>query len=103
MIHKSLWLPCDAARAFAIFTREAGHWWPVDRRHTSDRASEIVFEPMGRFFERAHDGHLVELGRVLTWDPPNSLVFTFFLAQMWITRAASQSILCMKARAPAYR
>ncbi len=78
MIHKSLWLPCDVARAFAIFTQEAGQWWPVDRRHTSDSASMIVFEPMGRFIERARDGHEVELGRVITWDPPSSLIFTFY-------------------------
>lgn len=32
----------------------------------------------GRFWERAPDGHEVELGRVTMWDPPRRLALDFY-------------------------
>jgi uncharacterized protein YndB with AHSA1/START domain len=78
VIEKRLYLPCPPPRAFALLTEQAGAWWPPDRRHTKDPASEIRMEASGRFFERATDGTEVELGVVRIYDPPNRLVLDWY-------------------------
>jgi hypothetical protein len=78
MITKSIRLACSAERAFALFTEFASEWWPEARRHTRDPRSEIRMLESGRFWERAGDGHEVELGRVRTWEPPDRLVLDFY-------------------------
>lgn len=80
MIVKSVFLPLAPAAAFDLFTQKAGIWWPVDRRHTKDPASDILLLASGRFYERARDGREVELGLVRSWDAPNRIVLDFFIA-----------------------
>jgi len=80
MIVKSVDLALPPAAAFELFTARISDWWPVESRHTSDPASTLHLQAGGRFFERAADGHEVELGRVLQWQPPQRLVFDFFVA-----------------------
>ena len=78
MITRSVTLRCDPARAFSLFTENAGKWWPADRRHTDDESSTIRIEPTGRFFERANDGTEVELGIVLVFEPNRRLVIDWY-------------------------
>jgi hypothetical protein len=78
MIEKSAYLACPPARAFALFTERASEWWPEAVRHTSDPRSEIRMLADGRFWERASDGHEVELGRVIVWEPARLLVLDFY-------------------------
>lgn len=78
MIKNSVLLACAPERAFALFTEAASEWWPEARRHTKDPASTITLSPAGRFWERAADGHEVELGRVREWEPPRRLVLDFY-------------------------
>jgi len=80
MMVKSVLLPLAPVAAFRLFTEKIGAWWPADRRHTEDPASEIFLLESGRFFERARDGREVELGRVRSWDLPNRIVLDFFIA-----------------------
>ena len=78
MIEKTILLRCDVPRAFELFTQRLGEWWPPERRHTGDASSEIAMLPTGRFYERAHDGREVELGRVRTWEAPHRLVLDWY-------------------------
>jgi Activator of Hsp90 ATPase homolog 1-like protein len=78
VIEKSAFLVCSPARAFALFTERASEWWPETLRHTTDPGSEIRMLADGRFWERATDGHEVELGRVTLWDPPRQLTLDFY-------------------------
>jgi hypothetical protein len=80
MIVKSVLLPLAPVAAFELFTKNAGEWWPADRRHTKDPASEIFLLETGRFYERARDGHEVELGVIRSWDKPKRLLIDFFIA-----------------------
>jgi hypothetical protein len=80
MMVKSVLLPLAPVAAFQLFTEKIGAWWPADRRHTQDPASEIFLLESGRFFERARDGREVELGHVRSWDQPNRIVLDFFIA-----------------------
>lgn len=78
MIEKSVLLPVDVARAFALFTQRIGDWWPPARRHTGDASSAMFLEQGGRFYERAGDGREVELGRVRAWDAPHRLLLDWY-------------------------
>ncbi len=78
MIVKSVVLPLGPVACFELFTRKISEWWPADRRHTQDPTSEIFLLETGRFYERAHDGHEVELGYVRSWDLPNRILLDFF-------------------------
>ena len=65
-VRKSLVVDCGPERAFEVFTREIGTWWP---KHThsigGDQIVEVVFEERvgGRIFERHSDGGEGEWGR----------------------------------------
>lgn len=78
MIEHSVHLPVPRERAFDLWVGEISHWWPAERRHTGDPASEILVLETGRFFERARDGREVELGRVREWRRPESLRLDFY-------------------------
>jgi hypothetical protein len=80
MIVKSVVLPLPSTAAFQLFTQKISAWWPADRRHSQDPASEIFLLESGRFYERARDGREVELGHVRSWDFPNRILLDFFIA-----------------------
>jgi len=57
-------------------------WWPGS--HSVSGAPEaVVFEPRagGRIYERAPGGAEHEWGRVLAWEPPRRLVYSWHLRQ----------------------
>lgn len=66
--------------AFRLFTGGVELWWPL-QTHAIDetRATGAVFEPGegGRIYERYPDGGEAEWGRVITWDPPKRVVYSW--------------------------
>ena len=80
-VKKSLVVKCSPERAFEIFTREIGSWWPVgDYSIGGDKVTEVVFEEQvgGRIFERHSDGGEGEWGRVLAWEPPHRFTMSWY-------------------------
>ncbi|MCR9144898.1 MAG: SRPBCC domain-containing protein [bacterium] len=73
---------CSPEHAFAVFTDRLDAWWPVSHRRGAD--SQLRFETGGpdnqrRLVERRADGgEIIELGRVLLWDPGRTLVYRWF-------------------------
>ena len=66
--------------AFDIFTARIGDWWPLAQHSiTQDRAAACAVEPRegGELYETDSDGARHPWGRVLTWEPPHRLVFTW--------------------------
>ena len=78
MIVKSVVLACDPDRAFALFTEQAGLWWPAERRHSKDANSTIRMEATGRFFERSNEGAEVMLGVVRLFEPARRLLLDWY-------------------------
>ena len=68
---------CPIHDAFQTFTARIDLWWPAAHRRFP--GSVMVLEPWtgGGFFEKAQDGQEVRLGDVLSFDPPNSHVYTW--------------------------
>jgi uncharacterized protein YndB with AHSA1/START domain len=74
-VHKTLVVNVGPERAFEVFTREIGTWWPLDTYSIGEtEIVEVVFEERvgGRVFERHADGSEADWGKVLSWDPPAS-------------------------------
>lgn len=69
-------------RAFDVFTGQIGDWWrPSPIFATTPRApGRLMFEvtPEGwRLVEILASGKVFEIGRVLAWEPPDRLVFSW--------------------------
>lgn len=70
--------PPDAA--FRRFTADFGSWWPAAGHSVGGgKVRRVVFEAGlgGRIFEEHLDGRRFQWGRVLAWDPPRLVRFTW--------------------------
>ena len=78
MLEKSILLQRTPNEAFRLFTERISAWWPQSHRPAKDPASVLFLEP-DRFLERASDGREIQLGRVLSWEPPHRIALDFFI------------------------
>jgi uncharacterized protein YndB with AHSA1/START domain len=72
-------------RAFEVFTKSFGSWWPVDYHIGQVDMADGVIEPHegGRWYEKGTDGSECDWGRVLVWEPPNRLIVSWQINGMW--------------------
>jgi uncharacterized protein YndB with AHSA1/START domain len=75
-------LPVPPADAFSTFTDRLRAWWPSSATWSGDSLESIGFEPrVGGFcYERGPHGLRLDWGRVIAWDPPRRLVFSWQIA-----------------------
>ena len=65
-------------RAFSAFTDEIGAWWkPNMLFQTTPRAPGVLAFEGGRLIETLANGKVFEIGKVLAWEPPTRLVFSW--------------------------
>ena len=76
---KSVTVRCPPETAFRHFTEGMGAWWPISGFHVAPDPETCIFEPRlgGRLFERAKNGVETAWGRVLVWEPPHRLAFSW--------------------------
>jgi uncharacterized protein YndB with AHSA1/START domain len=89
-------------RAFEVFTRDIGTWWPLDGYTIGAQpAVTAVIEPRsgGRWFERAADGTECPWGRVLAYEPPHRLVLSWEISCDWQPDASAGSEVEIRFRA----
>ena len=72
-------------RAFAVFTEGIGSWFPSEYNLLAVDIAERVFEPRvgGEVYDRGVDGSECHWGRVLAYDPPNRVVFSWDIDPQW--------------------
>ncbi len=79
-IVKTRTVDCDPERAFTVFTREVGTWWPTDTHalHPGE-VEQVVWEEHvgGTVYEVATSGERATWATVLTWEPPHRLVIAW--------------------------
>ncbi|MEV6373980.1 SRPBCC family protein [Micromonospora musae] len=76
----SLLISAPSERAFAVFAGALTDWWVREYTWSGPEAlSELGMEPWagGMLYEIGPYGFRADWGRVLTWDPPRRLVFTW--------------------------
>jgi uncharacterized protein YndB with AHSA1/START domain len=80
-VYVALRVKASPARAFEVFTGEIGAWWrPNGLFQTTPRPpGRLSFEPGegGRLIETLETGKVFEIGRILAWEPPERLVFSW--------------------------
>ena len=73
-------VPVPPERAFALFTRELDSWWPMSTHSLGEsRTVGCGIEPRvgGQVFESLDDGTRHQWGRVLVWEPPARVAFSW--------------------------
>ncbi|MDP9116572.1 MAG: SRPBCC family protein [Actinomycetota bacterium] len=73
------------ARAFHIFTAEIGTWWDEDKHILQAPLAEMVFEPFvgGNIIDRGTDGSECRWARILAYEPPNLVRFSWDINTRW--------------------
>jgi uncharacterized protein YndB with AHSA1/START domain len=72
-------------RAFAVFTDDIGSWWNPDHHLLQGELAEMVFEPRvgGHVYDRGVDGSECRWARVLAYEPPRRVVFSWDINTAW--------------------
>ena len=77
-VYVALRVKATPERAFAVFTEEIGVWWrPHGLFQTTPRAPGLLAFADGRLTETLANGKVFEIGKVLAWEPPERLVFSW--------------------------
>ena len=72
-------------RAFAIFTEGIGTWWPPEHHILEAELAEMVFETRvgGNIYDRGVDGSECRWSRVLAYEPPHRVTFSWDINLSW--------------------
>jgi uncharacterized protein YndB with AHSA1/START domain len=71
--------------AFRVFTEGIGSWWDPNHHILEAELEEMVFEPRvgGHIIDRGTDGSECRWARVLAYDPPNRVCFSWDINVRW--------------------
>jgi uncharacterized protein YndB with AHSA1/START domain len=75
----------SAARAFHVFTAEIGTWWDADKHILDAELAGMEFEAHvgGNIVDRGVDGSECRWARVLAYEPPHRVVFSWDINVNW--------------------
>jgi len=84
-VRTSIVVDAPVDRAFRVFTEDIGSWWDPDHHLLDAPLAEMVFEPRvgGRIIDRGADGSENSWARVLAYEPPDRLVFSWDISLQW--------------------
>jgi uncharacterized protein YndB with AHSA1/START domain len=71
--------------AFSVFTERFGDFKPREHNLLQSPIAETVFEPRvgGNIYDRAVDGSECRWARILAFEPPNRVVFSWDISPHW--------------------
>jgi len=72
-------------RAFEVYTADMASWWPPEHHILQAQLAEMVFEPYvgGHIYDVGTDGSECRWARVLAYEPPERLVFSWDISLQW--------------------
>ncbi len=81
----SVEVQASVERAFRVFTEDIGTWWNPDHHILEGQLAEMVFEPRvgGHIIDRAVDGTECRWARVLAYEPPHRVCFSWDINLQW--------------------
>ncbi|MGH8300440.1 MAG: SRPBCC family protein [Steroidobacteraceae bacterium] len=84
-VRKHIEVPVPVERAFAVFTERLGAFKPPEHNLLGAPIAETLFEPRvgGHIYDRAVDGRVCRWARVLVFDPPERVVFSWDIGPTW--------------------
>ena len=79
VVRKSIRVKAPVERAFSVFVEQMETWWPVTHHIGNTPFQSIFVEPRvgGRWYERNARGEFCDWGKVLKWDPPHRVAFSW--------------------------
>ena len=84
-VRTSIVVDAPADRAFSVFTDDIASWWNPDHHIIEAPLAGMVFEPRvgGHVYDRGTDGSECRWARVLAYEPPERVVFSWDISAAW--------------------
>jgi uncharacterized protein YndB with AHSA1/START domain len=85
VVRRTVVVDAPVADAFATFTERFGDFKPREHNLLQAPITQTVFEPRvgGHIYDRAEDGSECRWARVLVWEPPHRVVFSWDISPSW--------------------
>ena len=85
IVRKQIVVDAPRDRAFAVFTERFGDFKPPEHNLLTAPIAETVFEPRvgGHIYDRGTDGSECRWARVLVFEPPERVVFSWDIGPTW--------------------
>jgi uncharacterized protein YndB with AHSA1/START domain len=92
LVRASTVVAAPIERAFSVFTADIGSWWPPEHHILSSPLAEMVFEPRagGHVYDRGSDGSECRWARVLAYEPPERVLFSWDINLEWQIEADAE-------------
>ena len=84
-VRHSIVVEAPIERAFRVFTEGFGSFKPPEHNMLGVEIAETVFEPRvgGHLYDRGVDGSECRWARVLAYEPPERVVFSWDISPTW--------------------
>ena len=84
-VRKQIVVDAPIERAFTVFTDRFGDFKPPEHNMLAAPIAQTVFEPRvgGGIVDRATDGSECRWARILAFDPPDRVVFSWDISPEW--------------------
>jgi uncharacterized protein YndB with AHSA1/START domain len=84
-VRMSIVVEAPIERAFRVFTEDFGSFKPPEHNMLAVEIAETVFEPRvgGHLYDRGVDGSECRWARVLVYEPPTRVVFSWDISPQW--------------------
>ena len=85
VVRKEIVVEAPIERAFSVFTDRFGDFKPREHNLLAAPIAETVFEPRvgGHIYDRAEDGSECRWARILAYEPPTRVVFSWDIGPTW--------------------
>ncbi|ADU47121.1 SRPBCC family protein [Intrasporangium calvum] len=85
MVRRDIVVPASVEQAFAVFTERFGEIKPPEHNLLGAPIEQTVLEPRvgGHIYDRAIDGTECRWARILVFEPPRRLVFSWDIGPTW--------------------
>jgi uncharacterized protein YndB with AHSA1/START domain len=85
VVRRQVVVAAPVAAAFSAFTERFGDFKPPEHNLLKAPIAETVFEPRvgGHIYDRAADGSECHWARVLAYEPPDRVVFSWDISPQW--------------------
>ena len=85
VVRREVTVDAPIERAFEAFTAQFGDFKPKEHNLLGAPIVETTFEPRvgGHIFDRAEDGSECRWARVLAYEPPHRVVFSWDISPFW--------------------
>jgi uncharacterized protein YndB with AHSA1/START domain len=84
-VRTSIVVEAPIEEAFKVFTEDFGSFKPRDHNMLDVDIAETIFEPRvgGHLYDRGVDGSECRWGRILAYEPPDRVAFSWDISPQW--------------------